>query len=65
MKKQLLTKAITFILSTLLINFVSIAQTIPPKSFLVCGDTQVLIVDYNQSKDSIPAVIWTWDAREA
>jgi hypothetical protein len=65
MKKQLLTKAITFILSTLLINFVSIAQTIPPKSFLVCGDSQVLIVDYSQSKDSIPAVIWNWDAREA
>lgn len=35
------------------------------KELLVCGDTQVLIVDYNASKDSIPAVVWKWDAREA
>ncbi|KAA0992673.1 DUF6528 family protein [Dyadobacter aurulentus] len=40
-------------------------QTIPPKAFLVCGDTKVLIVDYVQSKDSIPAVIWEWDAKTA
>lgn len=35
------------------------------KSFLVCGDSKVLMVDYNQSKDSIPSVVWTWDAHEA
>lgn len=35
------------------------------KSFLVCGDSRVLIVDYRQSKDSIPNVIWQWDAKQA
>ncbi|MBO9155008.1 DUF6528 family protein [Chitinophaga sp. GCM10012297] len=35
------------------------------KKFLVCGDSKVLLVDYNQSKDSTPAVIWSWDAHEA
>ncbi|MDV3308128.1 MAG: DUF6528 family protein [Cyclobacteriaceae bacterium] len=34
-------------------------------SFLVCGDHQVLLVDYNQSRDSIPKVVWTWDAHHA
>lgn len=42
-----------------------LAQTLSPKSFLVCGDTKVLIVDYDQSSDSLPKIIWTWDARLA
>ena len=35
------------------------------KKILVCGDSKVLLVDYHQSKDSTPAVIWSWDAQEA
>ncbi len=30
--------------------------------FLVCGDSKVLLVDYKQSKDSIPHIKWEWDA---
>lgn len=41
------------------------SQSQDKKSFLVCGDSKVLIVDYNRSKDSIPAVVWSWDAHEA
>jgi hypothetical protein len=41
------------------------AQSIPPKSFLVCGDSKVMIVDYSKSRDSIPEIIWSWDAHEA
>lgn len=35
------------------------------KLFLVCGDSQVLIVDFEKSGDSIPVVVWTWDAHLA
>ena len=42
-----------------------IAQRLPPKSFLVCGDSKVLIGDYAQSSDSLPKIIWTWDAHLA
>ena len=35
------------------------------KEFLVCGDYQVLIIDYERSLDSTPAVVWKWDAHEA
>jgi hypothetical protein len=65
MKTSFLAPAVLFILGLLTVPFSGFAQTIPPKSFLVCGDSKVLIVDYAKSKDSIPAVIWTWDAREA
>ncbi|WAC14759.1 DUF6528 family protein [Dyadobacter pollutisoli] len=65
MKKLFLIPVVSFLLSTFCAPFSGNAQTIPLKSFLVCGDSQVLIVDYNQSKDSIPAVIWSWDARQA
>lgn len=33
--------------------------------FLVCGDSKVLLVDYNNSQDSIPSIVWTWDAHLA
>jgi hypothetical protein len=33
--------------------------------YLVCGDSKVLIVDHSLSKDSIPAVTWSWDAHDA
>lgn len=32
---------------------------------LVCGDSKVLLVDYGNSKDSIPEFIWSWDAHLA
>lgn len=32
---------------------------------LVCGDSKVLLVDYAKSKDSIPEIIWNWDAHLA
>lgn len=32
---------------------------------LVCGDSKVLIVDYASSKDSIPKIVWSWDAHLA
>src|SRR5690606_4532634 len=35
------------------------------KSLLVCGDSKVLLVDYGKSRDSIPEIIWTWDAHLA
>ena len=41
------------------------SQTISPKSFLVCGDSKILIVDYDKSQDSIPEIVWTWDAHLA
>jgi hypothetical protein len=41
------------------------AQTIPDNAFLVCGDSKILLVDYKHSKDSIPNVIWNWDAKTA
>ncbi|MET7258142.1 DUF6528 family protein [Dyadobacter fermentans] len=41
------------------------SQSIPKKSFLVCGDSKVLVVDYTNSKDSIPEIIWSWDAHQA
>jgi len=33
--------------------------------FLVCGDYAVHVVDLEKSRDSIPHVIWTWDAQRA
>ena len=49
----------------LLLVYSSFAQTPTRHSFLVCGDHKVLLVDYEQSVDSIPAVVWTWDAHNA
>lgn len=53
-----------FVMSILtLVN--AFSQSVPAKSFLVCGDSKVLIVDYTKSGDSIPKVIWEWDAHLA
>ncbi len=41
------------------------AQSIGAKSFLVCGDSKILIVDYEKSRDSIPEIVWSWDAHQA
>jgi hypothetical protein len=32
---------------------------------LVCGDSKVLLVDYANSHDSVPNIIWSWDAHLA
>jgi len=32
---------------------------------LVCGDSKVLLVNHSNSNDSIPEIIWTWDAHDA
>jgi hypothetical protein len=32
---------------------------------LVCGDSKVLLVDYTEPLDSIPDIIWSWDAHLA
>ncbi len=47
------------------ISFLSQGQQSNNKSFLVCGDSKILLVDYRNSKDSIPNVIWSWDAHLA
>lgn len=35
------------------------------KSFLVCGDSKVMLVDYAGSSSGKPAIIWTWDGQKA
>lgn len=41
------------------------AQRLPQKLFMVCGDTKVLLVDYNTSMGDVPNVIWSWDGSTA
>ncbi|MDQ6479389.1 DUF6528 family protein [Dyadobacter sp. LHD-138] len=48
-----------------LIACAAFSQAITPKSFLVCGDSKILIVDYSKSRDSIPEIVWSWDAHLA
>ncbi len=50
----------------LFLSFGAFAQKQQTKhSFLVCGDHQVLLVDYERSTDTTPKVVWTWDAHAA
>ncbi|MCF0074405.1 DUF6528 family protein [Dyadobacter sp. CY261] len=58
---------ITSLLTSFLLLVLSSAfsQSIPGKSFLVCGDSKVMIVDYARSNDSIPEIAWSWDAHQA
>lgn len=65
MKRSFWAEAIFIIICLFAPVLTGLAQTIPAKAFLVCGDSKVLIVDYNKSRDSIPAIIWAWDAKEA
>jgi len=44
--------------------FESVGQP-EPRSFLVCGDHLIHVVDYQQSRDSVPTIVWTWDSRKA
>lgn len=41
------------------------SQVTKQKSLLVCGDSKILLVDYEKSHDSVPEIIWTWDAHLA
>jgi hypothetical protein len=68
-----MTKANNYFLTRLICAFgmvmlmanAAFAQSIPPKSFLVCGDSKILIVDYNKSRGNTPEIIWSWDAHKA
>ncbi len=53
------------IFALMLVMFPALSQTAKSKKFLVCGDSKVLLVDYNKSRDSIPDVVWSWDAQKA
>ena len=37
----------------------------PMRHLITCGDNQVIIFDLNQSKDTVPHVVWRWKASEA
>lgn len=65
--KKMVFSASKIVATLLLVStyFDGFSQRIAPKSFLVCGDSKILIVDYNRTKDSIPDVVWSWDAHEA
>jgi hypothetical protein len=60
MKKNLCLLSVLLLLSAGFLN----AQ-VPGKSFLVCGDSKILLVAYSRSVDTTPAIIWSWDAHEA
>ncbi|MBD8490984.1 hypothetical protein IFO69_19685 [Echinicola sp. CAU 1574] len=45
--------------------YVSCSPSTANKSFLVCGDHKVLLVDYEQSTEDKPHVVWSWDAHQA
>lgn len=49
-------------LTLLCFAFLPVLEASAQKDFLVCGDSKELIVDYLQSKDSIPQIKWEWDA---
>ena len=46
-------------------SFFAVARETKKQELLVCSDTYVLVIDYARSHDSIPAVVWKWDAVEA
>ncbi len=43
--------------------FPAFSQT--DKLAMVCGDNKLVMIDYGKSVDSIPSVVWTWDAQQA
>ncbi|MFC5411542.1 DUF6528 family protein [Larkinella bovis] len=53
------------LISLLAVSVGGFAQSTSEKLLMVCGDSKVLLVDYQQGQDSIPAVVWSWDAHEA
>ncbi|WP_200979428.1 DUF6528 family protein [Echinicola sp. 20G] len=51
------------ILTALVLGFCT--PSMAQKTFLVCGDHKVLLVDYEQSTEDKPHVVWFWDAHQA
>jgi hypothetical protein len=39
--------------------------TVSENFVLVCGDSKVLMVEYPDDNDSIPEIVWHWDAHQA
>jgi hypothetical protein len=46
----------------LIIYGVYSVQSLPAKSFMACGDSKIIMVDYNGSNDTSPKIIWEWNA---
>lgn len=60
------TRCILFFLWLFALTQISVAQSRKNgKSFFVCGDSKVILVDYYKSRDSVPEIVWTWDAHLA
>ena len=38
-------------------------KSIPNDSIIVCGDSKVLIVEFPEQGDTIPHIVWSWDAQ--
>ena len=55
--------AVAFLIAWLFIFSPAFCQCL--KMALVCGDSKVLLIDYQRSRDTIPAIVWQWDAHDA
>lgn len=54
--------------TTLLFSFScgnSDSGSIPDEAIIVCGDSKVLMVNYPENNDSVPIIVWSWDAQLA
>ncbi len=40
-------------------------KSIPNDAIIVCGDSKVLIVEFPKQGDTIPYIVWSWDAQLA
>ena len=40
-------------------------KSIPDEAIIVCGDSKVLMVNYPENNDSVPIIVWSWDAQLA
>src|SRR5690554_3035019 len=38
-------------------------KSIPNDAIIVCGDSKVLIVEFPEQGDTIPHIVWSWDAQ--
>jgi hypothetical protein len=57
-------KSLFFLLSFILILIsCKEKEILQNDALVVCGDSKVLIIDYPQKGDSIPNILWEWDAR--
>ncbi len=67
---KVVAKRIKFVISLMVcfligLSWSSYGQKTSSSSFLVCGDSKILLVDYTNSIDSIPKIMWSWDAHLA